>query len=84
MDRMAREQLLEAEAQVEAFISILSKRYGVKEDEIPQFVDAMRWAAQHRSNINSISWHALLGVVGALAVALAVMVWEGIKSTLRR
>lgn len=79
-----RERIHDAEDQVEAFLFILSRRYGVREDEIPQFVEAMRWAIARRAGIHRISWHALLGIVGAFAVGLALIMWEGFRRMLER
>lgn len=69
----------EAEKQVNAFIQILAVRYGLREDEIPDFIEAMRWAVEHKRNVNKLSWHAILGIMGALAVGFALIVWEGFK-----
>lgn len=80
MDHLEKEQLLEAEAQVEAFLIVLSRRYGVDPDEIPKFVEALRWAAEHRGNIKRLSWHAFLGVVSAVVFGGIALFVLGIKT----
>lgn len=77
------EELLEAEKQVDVFLTILSKRYGVKEDEIPLFIEAIRRSIERDRRFNQLSWHAILGVVSAVVMGALVLIWEGIKNALK-
>jgi hypothetical protein len=73
------EERIKAEQQVEAFINVLSTRYGLKENEIPEILDNLRWISRHRAGVSRITWHASLGLVGLAVVGLAAAMWEGIR-----
>ena len=73
------EDRIKAEAQVESFIEVLARRYGLKEDEIPEIIDNLKWLSNHRRGISRISWSAGLGVIGLGASGLALALWEGIR-----
>ena len=73
------EERIKAEAQVEAFIEIMARRYGLKEDEIPEIVDNLKWLSNHRRGISRISWAAGLAVITLGASGMALAMWEGIK-----
>ena len=73
------EDRIKAEAQVEAFMEIMAKRYGLKEDEIPEIIDNLKWLSSHRNGISRISWTAGLGIIGLGASGLALAMWEGVK-----
>ena len=70
------------ERNFDAMIQLFCKRYGVTEDEIPELIEKARWSGEHRHSIDRLSWSAALGVVGAIATGLALVVWEGIKHSL--
>lgn len=74
------EDRVKAEEQVEAFIKILSTRYGIRENEIPEIIDTARWAVRHRAGLSRITWHASLGVVGLAVMGLMAVLWEGVKA----
>lgn len=77
------EARVRAEIQVEAFLSILETRFGLKSDDVPQILDDLRWVREHRNGINRVSWSVALGV---LAIALAGVMnafWEGIKQVVK-
>jgi hypothetical protein len=71
-----------AELQVEAFITLLQKRYGLKPEAIPEILDDMRWLREHRTNLNRVSWSVLLGILAIAISGVAAALWEGIKHKL--
>lgn len=73
------EKLLEAERQVDAFIQLLFKRYGVKEDEIPVFLEVLRASVERERRLSQLSWHALLGLVSAIVLGALALLIEGFK-----
>ena len=87
MNEQTDEQDLEQgrrERQFDAMIEIFCKRYGVKEDEIPQILENARWSGRHRGGINRISWSASLGALGVFVTGLMMLLWEGIKHTMQK
>lgn len=71
---------LEAEMQAEAFLELLTRRYGIELDDIPKYVEAVRWSMEHRNHISRLVWAVILGLV-ALSVTGAVhALMEGIKN----
>ena len=76
------EDRIKAEAQVDAFIEILAKRYGLKDDEIPALLNDVRWIADHRRSISRMGWAAILGVISLTVSGIWLMMLEGVKHTL--
>jgi hypothetical protein len=72
------------ERQFDAMIDVFCKRYGVKEDEIPQILENARWSGQHRHGINRVSWSAALGALGVFVTGLMMLIWEGVKVSMHR
>ena len=70
------------ERQFDVMVEIFCLRYGVKKDEIPELLDNARWAAEHRSDISRIGWHATLGAVGSLVLGVLILMWTGLLHTL--
>ncbi len=77
------ERRVEAELQIEAFLSILEKRFGLKSEDVPAILDDLRWVREHRNGINRVSWSVALGILAIAISGVAAAVWEGIKHTLR-
>ena len=73
------EERIKAEEQVEVFIQLLTNRWGIKENEIPEIIDTIRWTVKHRAGISRITWHASLGVIGMAVMGLMALMWEGLK-----
>lgn len=73
-----------AEMQVDAFLSLLETRYGIKSEDIPQFLDDMRWVRQHRVGMSRVSWAVLLGVAAIAVSGLVHALWDGIKASITK
>ena len=76
------ETMVLAERQVEAFLRIMSTRYGLKEDEIPELLDNMKWVVKHRKHIDNSGTYALFILLGLVVTGLVTAMWEGIKHML--
>jgi hypothetical protein len=74
------EARINAEIQVEAFLSILETRHGLKSTDIPQILDDMRWLREHRNGISRISWSVALGILAVALSGVMHALWEGIKA----
>ena len=68
-----------AERQVDAFIKVLAVRYGLKEEEMPEIVDNLRWVSKKRQVIEKASLYAMLTIIGVVVVAALTTLWEGFK-----
>jgi len=79
----ATERRISAELQVEAFMDLLQKRYGLKSEDIPSILDDLRWVREHRTGINRITWNVALGILTLAIAGLATAMWEGIKHNIR-
>lgn len=77
------ERRVEAEIQVEAFLDMLQRRYGLKSEDVPAILDDLRWVREHRHGINRVSWSVALGILAIAISGVAAAVWEGLKHTLR-
>lgn len=74
---------VQAEIQVEAFLLILEKRYGLKFEDVPQLLDDLRWVREHRNGINRVSWSVALGVLAIAVAGVMHAFWEGIKQSIK-
>lgn len=77
------EKRVQAELQVEAFLDLLQKRYGLKPEDIPPILDDLRWVREHRLGINRVSWSVALGLLALALSGVATAFWEGLKHALR-
>jgi hypothetical protein len=77
------ERRVEAELQVEAFLDMLQRRYGLKSEDVPAILDDLRWVREHRHGINRVSWSVALEILAIAISGVAAAVWEGLKHTLR-
>ena len=75
------EARINAEIQVEAFLSILETRHGLKSSDIPQILDDMRWLREHRNGINRVSWSVALGILAIALSGVMHALWEGVKAS---
>lgn len=78
------ERMQQAEAQVEAFITILTRRYGIDEREIPHLVDGIRWAITHKESLDKLNFGALMAVLATVIAALLIAIWEGVRHLVQR
>lgn len=70
---------VQAEMQVEAFISLIERRYGIKPENIPHMVADLEWIHNHRGHISKISWAIALGILSLAASGIALAFWTGLK-----
>lgn len=67
--------------QVDHFIEILEKRYGLQPSEI---VEAVKWVQARKSFTAKLQISSALSVVGILLGAALVALWEGLKHLIGR
>jgi hypothetical protein len=71
------QELTQAAAQVDAFVAILARRYGIEPIEV---VEAVRWVHEHKEALGRLKTASLLTLLGILLSAAALALWEGFKS----
>lgn len=67
--------------QVDAFIEILARRYGLQPNEV---VDAVRWVQHHKEFVSSMKKGGLLSLFGVMVSAMLMTFWEGFKAWARK
>ena len=77
------ERRVQAELQVEAFVQLLTSRYNLKSEDIPQILDDMRWLRERRSGIIRIQWAVALGIFAIAISGVMTAFWEGVKHAVR-
>lgn len=82
-DHANAERRITAEIHVEAFMELISKRYGIEPEDIPRIMDDIRWVREHRSNISRVTWSVALGIITLAVGGLMAAMWEGIKQGLK-
>ena len=68
-----------AEHQVDAFIKVLAIRYGLKEEEMPEILDNLRWVSKKRQAIERVSLYTMLTIISIVVAAALSTLWEGLK-----
>jgi len=63
-------------AQVDHFIDIISHRYGIKPADV---VDTIIWVRERRSFASKVTMGGALSIMGIIASAMVLSMWEGIK-----
>jgi hypothetical protein len=71
------EERLRVGVQVEHFIDILSRRYGIEPQEI---VEAVRWVQRRQIASDKLKQSGIVSILGVVVAALALSIWEGIKA----
>ena len=66
--------------QVDLFIDLLARRYGLEPTEV---VDAVRWVQQHRDFVGRLKHGGWIALAGTILSAILLSVWEGIKALAR-
>lgn len=73
------EKRVQAELQVEAFMSLIQKRYDLKSEDIPEILDDLRWLRKHRAGLNRITWSVALGILAMAVAGMFSAMIEGFK-----
>ena len=76
MEDLTEEEKYRVTLQVDHFIEILSKRYGINPHEV---IEAVKWVKSHQSIESKVSFGAMVSVVGVIVGAVLMALWEGIK-----
>jgi hypothetical protein len=74
--RLSEEEKYRVTLQVDHFIDLLSKRYGIHPTEV---IDAIQWVRDHKSIETKVQFGAMISVVSVLIGALLMALWEGVK-----
>ena len=63
--------------QVDVFVEILSKRYGVEPADV---IEAVRFFKDRKRTMENFKHGSAITLLGIVASALALSLWEGIKA----
>jgi hypothetical protein len=78
-DQLPHEEQARVAAQVEYFLSVVLKRYGMNEADLSDAMVALREMREHKEFYGRIKAGGTLSVIGLLLAALGSAVWQGIK-----
>lgn len=70
-----------AALQVDAFVEIVSRRYGITPADI---VETVRWVRERRAATERMRNFATASLLGTVLAGLLLALWEGVKDLLRR
>ena len=73
----------EVAVQVAAVVDLLARRYGIREDEIPDLLESVRWVREHRALIKKMQTAGMLTTLSLIVTAMSAALWEGIRAMLR-
>ena len=82
-EKESAERRIEANLLLSDIFDELEERYGIKPEDVPKYLDAIRWVIQHREHWYRIGWTVLLGIVGLAATGFAKALYDGIRLNLK-
>lgn len=82
-DRLPEDERLRLARDADVLLALLLKQHGVRQDEVPELLEAVRWVREHRAFLSKIQTGGMLTAMSLLVTALGAAVWEGIRSLLR-
>lgn len=74
--RLSEEEKYRVTLQVDHFIEILSKRYGIDPNEV---VEAVTWVRERKQFSDRFQTGAIISMISVLVGAILLSMWEGIK-----
>jgi hypothetical protein len=74
---LSEEEKARVAAQVDYFLSLMAQRYDVKPSEMITLVQEMR---ERRAFYDRVKSTGLVSLVGLVATAIMLAIWEGLKS----
>jgi len=78
------ERRIQAEEIAQAVFQLLTTRYNLKPEDIPEIVDDMRWLRKQRTGIVRIQWSVALGLVALAASGVWQALMTGLKAMLSK
>lgn len=75
--------LAQAEVQVEAFLEIITKRYGIPQEDIPKLLEDLKWVSQSRQSIHKAGFFAFMTLLGLIITGAVTAMVEGLKHIFR-
>jgi len=82
MEPLTPEQRAVAEAQSDYFVSVLLRRYGLNESDLPQILESLRWMRDHRAFMQRLQTGGTMSLIALLATAIGSALWQGIRTLL--
>jgi hypothetical protein len=82
-DRLPEAERIELARQADAVLALLLRRHGVKDEEMPELLEAIRWIREHRAFMQKLQLGGLLTTLSLLVTGLAAAIVEGVKSLMR-
>jgi len=83
-DDLPDEAKIRVAAEVEYFISVLLRRYGLRETDIPEIMESLRWLREHRVFMQRVQQGSTMSVLALLVAAMGTTLWAGVKSLVSR
>jgi hypothetical protein len=75
------EERAKVHAQVEFFISVIERRYNMTANDV---AEAVRWVGKARDRNARYAQAGAVSLIGMIATAGALSLWEGIKTWIRK
>jgi hypothetical protein len=81
MHELSDEERRRIAASADYFLSYTAQRHGISVDDV---IDTIRWVRERKEFAQKIKSTGTVSLIGLLVSALALAVWEGLKSLLSR
>ena len=79
-DQLSDEEKMKISAEVDYFVGTILSRYGLKEADIPEVMDSLRWLKEHRQFMQRVQQGSTMSLLAMLVAALGTTVWAGVKA----
>lgn len=77
MQDLTEEERARVAAQVEFFMELVARKYDISPSEV---VDAVKWVRERKEFADKVRAAGIVSLVGLLASAVALALWEGLRS----
>lgn len=77
MEHLTDEERARLGMQVDLFVDLLARRYGLQPTEV---IDAVRWVQTHKEFVSRMKNGGFFGLIGVLISAALLALWEGVKA----
>lgn len=76
------EEKIRVAAQVDYFIGVIMRRYGMRDEDLPDVVSSLRWLKEHREFMHRVQQGGTLSILALLLSAMGAAIWQGVKTML--
>ena len=78
-DQLSDAERVKVAAEVDYFLSLMLRRYGLGEADIPEILASLRWLKEHREFMSRVQTGGTVSLLALLVSAIGASIWQGVK-----